>query len=367
MATILIIASYSNSLTKFRGALIETWLSEGHTIIAAAPGNDVKNALELRGIEYHEIPLERTSLNPFKDSLLLISLIHLLWRIKPEYLFLYTIKPVIYGSLAAFFLNKVAVYSMITGLGYVFINKDKNMVFKRIVVYLYKLALKRNNKVLFQNPDDQSEFVGLNLVNRNKTIIVNGSGVDLNYYSPVPLPGPPLTFLLIARLLVDKGIVEYAEAAKIIKAKYPETNFVLIGSFLPYPNLIKKEQLEEWISGGIIDYRGYVKDVRPHIASADVYVLPSYREGTPRSSLEAMAMGRPVITSDVPGCRETVVDGLNGFLVPVKNIVELADAMKKFIVQPQLTFRMGMESRKIAENKYDVTKVNKVILEAMGL
>jgi len=168
-------------------------------------------------------------------------------------------------------------------------------------------------------------------------------------------------------LLKDKGIAEYAEAARIIKAKYPETRFMLLGGFHPYPLAIKEDNLRDWVNEGIIEYLGSAADVRPVIGEADVYVLPSYREGTPRSTLEAMAMGRPVITTDAPGCRETVVEGMNGYLVPVKDVQALTEAMERFIREPELVEKMGKESRRIAEEKYDVHKVNEVINKAMGL
>jgi len=190
--------------------------------------------------------------------------------------------------------------------------------------------------------------------------------VDTEYYKPEPF-AENLSFLLIARLLKDKGIREYAESATIIKQKYPKISFRLVGWIEDNPASISKKELDLWVKQGIIEYLGKLSDVRPAIAESSVYVLPSYREGTPRTVLEAMAMGRPIITTDAPGCRETVQHGKNGFLVPVKNAPALVNAMEQFIRQPELTEQMGKASRQIAIEKYDVHKVNAVILKTMGL
>lgn len=367
MGKILIVAGLSRSLVRFRGDLIKEWLKLGHSVDAAAPGSDVAGELQQMGATYHSIPLKRTGLNPLEDLLLFGRLLGLLVRVKPDYLFLYTIKPVIYASLASFFLPSIKVITMITGLGYIFTGGERSKLLKYLVHWLYRLALRKSMVVFFQNPDDRDEFVNLKLVNAEKTQLINGSGVNLDYFKPAALPEPPLTFLLIARLLLDKGIIEYAEAAKIIKEKYPAVTFRLIGSFYDYPASVSKADLEEWVRSGVIDYPGSVSDVRPEIARAHVYVLPSYREGTPRSTLEAMAMGRPVITTDAPGCRETVVEGVNVFLVPVKDVQALAGAMEKFILEPELAERMGKESRRLAEEKFDVREVNSIIIKSMGL
>jgi glycosyltransferase involved in cell wall biosynthesis len=200
---------------------------------------------------------------------------------------------------------------------------------------------------------------------------VNGSGVDISEYAVAPLPTmgdvPTARFLLIARLLGDKGIREYAQAAAIVKAKYPQVQFDLVGWIDDNPNAIQQHELDSWVNEGVFNFLGRLADVQPAIAACSVYVLPSYREGTPRTVLEAMAMGRPIITTDAPGCRETVIDGYNGYLVPVKAVEELASAMEKFILNPELIVSMGAASRTLAEKKFDVHSVNQAMLQAMGL
>jgi len=369
MKKIMITAGYGNSLVWFRSDLIKSWLTKGFQVVAAAPGHEAADKMKAMGVKYYQIPLSRTGLNPFKDLLLLFSLRGLLKKEKPDYMFSYTIKPVVYGSLAAFLNKRVKVYSMITGMGYVFTESSgKTGLLKLFVTWLYRVALHRNEKVFFQNTDDVDIFISLKIVSAEKVVLVNGSGVNIDYFSPVPLPEKPVSFLLIARLLWEKGIKEYVQAARVIRCKYPRTKFVMIGwSFEKIPAAIGPEQVELWKNEGLVEILGETGDVRPFIAEASVYVLPSYREGTPRTVLEAMAMGRPVITTDAPGCRETVIDGLNGFLVPVQDSTALAEAMKKFILEPDLISKMGSAGRKLAEDKYDVHKVNRVINQAMNL
>jgi len=293
----------------------------------------------------------------------------LLKREKPGYLFCYTAKPVIFGSLAAFFNRKIRVFVMITGLGYVFsAGSVKGLLLKKLIAWLYRIALSRSEKVFFQNPDDLEEFLKLKIIRQDKAILINGSGVNIDNFSPRPLPQSQISFLMIARLLREKGVNEYIEAARIVKNRQPQARFVLVGwSFSDNPSAIGPDQIEMWKHEGIVEIYGETKDVRPYIADSSVYVLPSYREGTPRTVLEAMAMGRPIITTDVPGCRETVRDGLNGFLVSVKDSNALAEAMEKMIREPNLLAQMGTESRKLAEQKYDVHKVNRVINQEMGI
>ena len=369
MPRVMIVAGFNKSLILFRKELIEHWLKSGYEVTAAAPGLEVEEALTEMGVSYHNLHLERTGLNPVKDFILLLRLIQLLKKERPDYLYLYTIKPVIYGSIAARFLPSCRVFSMITGLGYAFTrSENKGKLLRKVLIYLYRIALKRNRKVFFQNPDDEKYFVDNGIVEPDKVVRVNGSGVNIDYYSMTPHNKGEVSFLLIARLLKEKGIVEYIEAARKVKKKYPETRFMLVGwSFDDNPTAIGQEQIEEWQKEGIVEIYCETDDVRPYIAKAAVYVLPSYREGTPRTVLEAMAMGRAVITTDVPGCRETVKNGVNGFLVPVKDSEALAEAMVRFIEEPDLIEKMGKESRRLAEERFDVYKVNRVINQVMGL
>jgi glycosyltransferase involved in cell wall biosynthesis len=369
LARILIVSHYARSLLNFRGELIKSMVGLGHEVFAAAPEEGFEEKLKALGASYLRYPLRRTGLNPLQDLGSLLALIRMMRKIEPDVVLSYAIKPVIYGSLAARLAGVKRVFSMITGLGFVFVNGGaKQKVLRRVVGLMYRAAFKGNRAVFFQNPDDEQLIKEMGIIGGSpKTVLINGSGVDTERYYYVPVRKEPLSFLLIARLIWDKGIREYAEAARMLKSRYPEVAFSLLGPYDSNPAAIKPEDVEGWVEEGVIEYLGETDDVRPYLADAGVYVLPSYREGTPRSVLEAMSMGRPVITTDAPGCRETVEDGVNGFLVPVRDAEALAGAMEKFIQNPELIGQMGAQSRKIAEEKYDVHKVNKVILSAMGL
>ena len=366
---IVIISHYANSLINFRAEMIKAFIKQGHQVIALAPEKGFGKELATIGAEYRSIPLQRTGINPVKDLRTLWVLVGMLKELKPDLVFSYAIKPVIYGSLAARVVKIPQVYSMISGLGYVFVGgSSKQRVLLRLVRFLYKQAVSNNNKVFFQNPDDRQVFKALKILTDEKqAVLINGSGVDIDKFAYIKPQTKPLTFLLIARLIWDKGIGEYVEAARLIRKRHPEVVFKLLGSFDTNPAAISREQVESWIQEESIEYLGETNDVRPYIAASSVYVLPSYREGTPRSVLEAMSMGRAVITTDAPGCRETVCHGENGFLVPVKDSRALAEAMERFISSPELIFDMGNKSREIAVEKYDVHKVNHVIMQAMAL
>lgn len=376
----LIIASYPLSFLNFRGALITAISRAGYEIHLAAPEfenfKEEKAKLESLGYVVHNIPMQRTGTDPIADSKTLVALYRLMREIKPDYMMGYTIKPVIYGSLAAKLARVPHQFALITGLGYAFQGADdqnyKKSNFQRVIHKLYEVALASTDLVFFQNPDDESLFKAMGIIKPNTTTkVVNGSGVDISEYSVQPLPTvdkkPVLRFLLIARLLGDKGVREYAQAARIIKTKYPKTQFDIVGSIDSNPSAINRNELEDWVQEELFNYWGRVSDVKPAIAASSIYVLPSYREGTPRTVLEAMAMGRPIITTDAPGCRETVIDGYNGYLVPVKAVDELAAAMENFIVNPDLIEQMGGASRQLVEEKFDVNSVNKAMIKAMKL
>ncbi len=371
---ILVLGSLASSLRNFRGPLICAFKEQGLEAHVAAPelntDADTVGWLTDRNIHSHTVPLARTGLSPVGDIVSLKSLVALMKDIRPDYFLGYTIKPVIWGLIGAWLARVPNRVALITGLGYAFTGeaKGKRAVIQSIARGLYKFALRRSTLIFFQNPDDRADFQRLGLLPRNVPVkIISGSGVDLSFFEVMPFSSRAIRFLLIARLLGDKGIREYAAAAKKVRERHKKVEFHLVGGLDPNPDGISEEEIKGWHSAGDLIWHGPLTDVRPAIAESHVYVLPSYREGTPRTVLEAMAMGRPVITTDAPGCRETVVDGENGYLVPVKSVDALVEAMLKFIEAPEKIESKGRSARKVVEAKYDVRKVNQEMLAAMGL
>jgi len=353
----LLIASYADSLINFRGPLLDAMLAKGLTVHVAAPdlplGTPTRMLLEQKGVKVHEVPLRRVGMNPFADLWCLAALCKLMLEVKPDSVLAYKAKPVIYGLLAAKIMRVKSRFALITGLGYAFqsagtqAGSSRGML-KALVQRLYALALSSTTRVFFQNPDDEALFKQLKLISADTpSTVVNGSGVDVNDFNVAPFP-ETVSFLLIARLLGDKGVREFVCAAREVRSEYSNVGFKIVGWIDENPNAIAPAELEAWIADGTIEYLGRLKDVRPAIADSSVYVLPSYREGTPRTVLEAMAMGRAVITTDAPGCRETVIEGVNGFLIPVKDVNTLAAAMLKFVESPELVALLGEKSRELA-------------------
>jgi glycosyltransferase involved in cell wall biosynthesis len=287
-------------------------------------------------------------------------------RVRPNVFLAYTIKPVIYGLIAATAARVPRRFALVTGLGYAFQEDTGRASLRWLMRKLYGAALTCSSKVFLQNPDDRELLRKRGVLRSVPSFIVNGSGVDLSHYEVAPLSSEP-SFLLIARLLADKGIREYVEAARQVRLTHPSIQFVLVGWMDSNPNAISEAELAGWVAEGLIKFLGRLQDVRPAIRSSTIYVLPSYREGTPRTVLEAMAMGRPIITTDAPGCRETVIDGENGYLVRARSSSALAAAMLRFIDDPAVIPTMGARSRKIAEAKYDVHKINATMLFEMGI
>ena len=368
----LLIAGYSESLTNFRGPLIDALIASGQEVHAAAPElcehPEVAAKLLAKGVRIHSVSMNRTGMNPWHDLQTLLSLYRLMRQIRPDRVLGYTIKPVIYGSLAAWLARVPERYALVTGLGYAFAGESgQRTLLRRIATRLYQVALHFTQRVFFQNPDDRDLFVQRGILSTaDKTVVVNGSGIDIKVFSPMPLPAQP-AFLLIARLLGDKGVREYVTAARLVHQQFPQCKFRLAGWIDDAPDAIAQAELDSWIQDGVIEFLGRLKDVRPAIADSTVYVLPSYREGTPRTVLEAMAMARAVITTDAPGCRETVVPGVNGLLVPIKSAEALAQAMLDLLRDRQQVEAMGQQGRRIAEQKYDVQKVNQQMLTTMGI
>ena len=370
----LVCGSFADSLIRFRGPLLQAAKARGVDVHAAAPlqpeDGAASEALRSRGIKVHGVHLNRAGMNPLSDAGSFISLLLLMIRVRPDCFLGYTVKPVVYGALAAWLVRVPCRYVLITGLGYAFTGEatGKRRLIQSVVRFLYRLALARSSKVFFQNPDDLALFRRLGLLPAKvPAVVVNGSGVDIAEFSARPLPSGAVRFLMIARLLGDKGVREYVAAARQVKNLFPDAMFTLVGWIDDNPDAISADELQSWVNDGVVRYTGRLEDVRDEIADCSVYVLPSYREGTPRTVLEAMAIGRPVITTDAPGCRETVLPGENGFLVAVKDSFGLADAMMRFVQEPGLIETMSRRSREIVEQKYDVRKVNAMMLDEMGI
>jgi glycosyltransferase involved in cell wall biosynthesis len=371
---ILVIAGHARSLTNFRGPLLRALRDSGYRVIAAAPrlSNDPDAVSELArlGVSCRDISLSRTGLNPFADFRSLVALVRLMRVERPQAVLGYTAKPAIFGVIAAAIARVPRRYALITGLGYAFTagGGATRALARTFSMRLYRIAFRRATKVFFQNGDDAALFRQLGLLPETlPVVVVNGSGIDLGEFHPAPFPAEPLRFLLIARMLSAKGLREYVAAATIVRKDRSDVEFHLVGGIDSNPDAIPADEVKRWDREGHVVWHGEVSDVRPHIAACHVYVLPSYREGTPRSVLEAMAMGRPIITTDAPGCRETVVEGENGFLVPPRDVDRLVEPMERFIHNPKLVGPMGQRSREIAESKYDVNKVNTHMLHEMEL
>ena len=297
-----------------------------------------------------------------------IKLAENLIDLAPDQVLAYTIKPIIWGGIAARLIGFTGFNAMITGLGYAF---EKGSLMRNSVNYLvkhlYKFSLKKARKVIFQNQENRQLFVDLGLVQAEKCYRVFGSGVDIDAYQQQPLPQGDVTFLLIARLLGDKGIREYAQAAKIVKQRYPSSIFQLLGPYDSSPDQISADEIAQWQLDGQIEYLGATDNVIPFIQACHIYTLPSYHEGLPRTVLEAMSIGRPILTTDAVGCRDTVANGDNGWLVPVRDTEQLASRMIWFIENPTAWHGMANNSRAMVEDKFNVKQVNQAIRDIMGL
>lgn len=374
--TVALIANQAFSLTNFRGPLIRDMVARGHRVVALAPDFDAHSRAAVRalGAELLDYPLVRTGMSPRQDMNTLIALRRAFKRIRPDASLGYSIKPVIYGTLAAASAGVPRRVALIEGLGFAFTDNGEPLTAKRrllriAVSALSRIALGRAHCVLLLNPDDEQEFVRRGLVAPDKAMCIGSIGVDLTEWPVTPLPRLPefpITFALAARLLREKGVLDYVAAARVIRARHPHTRFLLLGGLDENPGALSGAEVQAWVDEGIVECPGHVP-MREWLAQAHVYVLPSYREGVPRSTQEAMAMGRPVITTDAPGCRETVVEGVNGFLVPPRDVEALVGAMQRFIREPGLIARMGTESRRLAEERFDVRTINARMLEIMGL
>ncbi len=404
---ILVIAGYAPSLVNFRGPLLRALVACGHKVMALAPPDeetgpqapDIAAELRAMGVSLSRFPMRRGGVNPLQDLRTLLALRRDILELEPDLVLAYTIKPVIYGSLAAKWAARAAkatnpaMASLVTGLGYAFggletaadaasdgdtggcgCRWNARRLLSELVVRLYRKALENNRVVIFQNPDDRELFARLGVTAQNQRVaVVAGSGVDLAHFAPAPpvlahpQTGAPI-FLFMARLLWSKGVGVFVEACRMLKRRHPQAVCRVLGPLDHGPDGVPEDMLRRWREERVVEVLDPVADVRPHLAAASVFVLPTYyREGTPRSILEALSMGRPVITTDMPGCRQTVEEGVTGFLTPPCEPGALMRAMARFIEQPELIAQMGAAGRRLAEEKFAADLVVRDMLAALGL
>lgn len=369
---IVVVANLTASLLNFRFDLLKE-LSQRADVVACGPERHAatEDALSQIGVTFVQFPLARAGMNPVEDMRTLRALVRIFQEFKPDIVFAYTMKPIIYGCLAAKWAGIDKIYAMNTGLGYVY--STHNLTLKRRAVravssLLYRVALKGVDEVLVYNRADADEFRDRRLIAPDARLsIVPGSGVNLNRYAFSEPPSGPPVFLMISRLLREKGVFDFVEAARLLKAKHPDAKCQLLGPMDANPDSIGQREIDAWTREGVIEYLGETSDVRPYLAACSVFVLPSaYREGIPRTILEAMSTGRAVITSDAPGCADPVLEAETGFVVPVRNPVELSRAMASFVENPTQIASMGQAARRRAEDAFDVHRINSILLGKMG-
>jgi glycosyltransferase involved in cell wall biosynthesis len=345
-------------LYNFRMGLITALQADGYRVVLIAPKDDYSDRLESLGCEHYDIEIDNKGTNPIDDMRLMYSFFRLYKEIKPDMLLIYTIKPNIYGGIVSKFLN-IPTLNVIAGLGTVFLNDNLS---SKIARWLYKTSFHKN-RVLFENEDDCNEFLDKKLVKKEQIKLIPGSGINTEKFQPKEgiVEDSSMVFLLIARLIRDKGIVEYVEAIESIRAKYPAVKFKLLGSYYEgNPSAISEDEVSRWVDEGTIEYLGYTDAVLEEIQKADCIVLPSYREGLSRVLLEGASMSKPIITTDVTGCRDVVDDGLNGYLVPIKDSASLAIAIEKMIaLSDSERIEMGKRGRTKVINEFD----EKIVIE----
>ncbi len=348
---------------NFRHVMLNDLADKGLNIAVALPSDDIV-IWQSQCPKIQFIPFEAfsgTSIGLLNNVKTFSSINNLLKKAKPNAVFFGNVKPNIYGGIVAHRLGIKNIYGLISGLGYAFIDEPglKRALVKKICMLLYKISFKHFTHVFFQNSDDRDFFICHKMIKAEHSSVVNGTGVDLQVFQEKPVP-KQLTFFMAARLIKEKGVFHYAEAAKVLKQKYPNVHFVLAGNIDTNPSAITEEQLQQCAE--FLEYQGYCKNMVQAINNCSVFIYPSYyREGVPRALLEALACGRPVITTDEVGCKEAVIDQENGFKITSRNTASLIDAIERFIQTPSLVAEMGHKSRSLAEDKFDIHKINEAI------
>lgn len=360
---VLLIGNQSSTVVIFRRKIITALTEQGYSVHTLTMDDDAGNFNKIKemGAVPSFYPFSRSGLNPLSDFLNTYQLSKKIKSIEPDAVLCFFPKPVIFGSLAAKVAGVKNIYLLLEGLGFCFTthaHKDswKKNILRNIQVFLYKISLPRANKVLFLNNDDYYDLILEKNIKIKSSAVIGGIGVDVVDYKYSVPPSPPshnIHFGMVSRLLVEKGVREFVEAAKIIKSKYPSVRFSIAGSIDDNPGGINQLQVDQWMSEGHVEFLGQISEIKSYLEEISVFVLPSYREGVPRSTQEAMSIGRAVITTDVPGCRETIIDGYNGYMIPPWDVTALVDAMTAFIEYPERIVSMGQASRKIAVEKFD--------------
>lgn len=369
MKRFVLVSPKNRSAYNFRGDLIKDIQAKGYDVVVTGPNKEGVEKIEALGARFIEVPVNKNGLNPFADIAYCCKLKKIMKQEQVDAVLGYTIKPVIYGSIAAKLAGVKNRTAMVTGAGYLFASKSlKARLIKLISFMLYWIGLGAAQKIIFQNIDDLNEFVENGLVKREKCYVVNGSGVNMVKYTPSAYPEVP-SFFFLGRLVNAKGGMDFVKAAKIVKGKYPNARFMILGKLeKDLPDAIAKEDIIPYIEEGIVELFPETDNVAQYYAQSSVFVLPTaYREGTPRVILEALASARAVITTFTPGCKETVTEGVNGFFVPIHDPLAIAKTMTYFIEHPDDVAKMGTASLELCKSKYDVRIINKNMLDIMAL
>ncbi|MGC1240176.1 MAG: glycosyltransferase family 4 protein [Chryseosolibacter sp.] len=361
---IAVVLNTSWNIYNFRMSLVRSLIAEGHEVHTIAPKDDFTHLLQEAGCIHHTVKMDSRGANPIKDTALVAELYFIYRRIRPDIVLQYTIKPNIYGTLAAALL-KIPVINNVCGLGTVFL---KDNLISSVAIFLYRISFRFARKVFFQNPEDLKLFVNKGMVRPEAVDLVPGSGIDLNKFQPLPFRrNETFTFLLISRLITDKGVLDYIEAVKKLQRAGFKARFQVLGQLDPeHKRGIQVDVVREWIEGNVIEYLGTTRDVRKYIEHADCIVLPSYREGTPRTLLEAASSAKPIIATDVPGCNHVVIDQYNGFLCRMKDSSDLAAKMSDLAACPdEKLAEFGRNGRLKMEAEYDENLVINKYLRAL--
>ncbi|MCD8012202.1 MAG: glycosyltransferase family 4 protein [Lachnospiraceae bacterium] len=366
---VLIISPKNKTVYNFRGDLIRDMVKKEIEVAVTGPNKDYVDDISELGVKkIFEIQLKKDRISLMGDIGYFFKLRKTIKEFGPDIVFSYTAKPIVYGSVAAGVTGVNKIYAMVEGLGRIYTSNDiKAKILRRVNKWLYKIAFLFCNKVIFLNYDDSELFLKMRILKNTKVAHIDGIGVNMNTFRPSPFPKIP-TFLMVSRIIKEKGVLDFCEAAKYVKSLYPNSKFILLGGFDSSIGAIQPPVIKKYVEEGVIEYPGEVKNPIDYYQLSSVFVLPSYyREGLPRAIIEAMACGRPIITTDWTGCRDTVIDGENGFLVDIKNPAMLADKMRVFIEQPDLIESMGKKSYIRCQEKYDVDIINRNLFEILEL